>query len=185
MSGTSGTVKTDSALLTEFADGQPEGTIVPGYVRDVIVSKTAQIQAALPVATPSQLYAGTGVAGAAQAVSLGTGLALSGATLSAATLSAALSPVVIAAAGTTQATATAASLGRILVSSGSGGIELPLSSTFGGAEIPVINRTGAAITVYPASGDQIETNAVNVGVTLQNDQTGRFSVFTTGTLVLA
>src|SRR4051812_19841188 len=39
MSGTTGTIKTDSALLTEFRDGQSAGAIVPLDVRDVIVSK--------------------------------------------------------------------------------------------------------------------------------------------------
>ena len=39
MSGTTGTVRTDSALLTEFEDGQPNGSITPQYVRDLIASK--------------------------------------------------------------------------------------------------------------------------------------------------
>src|SRR6185437_13036600 len=39
MSGTTGTVRPDSALLTEFQDGQPNGAIIPQYVRDLIASK--------------------------------------------------------------------------------------------------------------------------------------------------
>jgi hypothetical protein len=83
MSGTTGTVQTDTALLNEFADGQAAGAIVPQYVRNVIVSKTAQIATALPSATTSQLYGGTGAAGAAAAVTLGSGLTLTSGTLTA------------------------------------------------------------------------------------------------------
>lgn len=44
MSGTSGTVQTDAQLLTAFADGQPDGSISPQYVRNLIVSETAHFQ---------------------------------------------------------------------------------------------------------------------------------------------
>lgn len=53
----SGTVKTDAALLAEFADGQPDGSITAGDVRDIIVSETAHIAAAVAVETARAMAA--------------------------------------------------------------------------------------------------------------------------------
>lgn len=57
---------------------------------------TAAVNAALPSATTSQLYGGTGGAGVAQAVTVGTGLSLSGETLS---VGASTQPSIVQAAG--------------------------------------------------------------------------------------
>jgi hypothetical protein len=85
VSGTSGTVETDNTLLTQFEDGQAAGSITPQDVRNIIVSETshitAAINAALPSATAAQLYGGTAAAGAAAAVTVGTGLAVTSGTL--------------------------------------------------------------------------------------------------------
>jgi hypothetical protein len=91
----------------------------------------------------------------------------------------------IAAAGTSQGTAAALIVGRNYVESGSGGVLLPHASTFNGAEVPVFNRSGAAIAVYPFPNDQIESGAVNVPVTLSNNSVGRFSVDPAGIVRMA
>jgi len=81
----------------------------------------------------------------------------------------------IAAAGSTQATATVTTAQDTVVISGVGGIELKF---FGiGAEQIIRNRTTATINVYPQSGSQIETAGTNVAVTLGAGQDGRYCPF--------
>jgi hypothetical protein len=57
-------------------------------------------------------------------------------------------------------------------------MKLPQASTWVNVrnDIPIYNRSGAPITVYPFLGDTIETNTVNAGVTIYNNSVGRFSV---------
>lgn len=52
MSGTTGTVKSDADLLAQFRDGQVAGSITPQFIRDIIVSETANVAAAM--AKPNQ-----------------------------------------------------------------------------------------------------------------------------------
>jgi hypothetical protein len=96
-----------------------------------------------------------------------------------------LSAATVAAAGTNQATATQLTLARNYVESGTGGVKLPQAASFGGSIVPVYNRSGATFTVYPYLGDTLETNAVNVGFTLANNQTGYFSVDNSGVVRMA
>jgi hypothetical protein len=91
----------------------------------------------------------------------------------------------VAAAGTNQGTATALTLARNYVTSGTGGVKLPQASTFNNAIVPVFNRNGATITVYPFLGDQIEANGANTGITLSNNQTAYFSVDANGVVRMA
>jgi len=95
-----------------------------------------------------------------------------------------LAPITIVAAGTTQLTATPASLAQILVNGGTGGIVLPQAASFANRWVPVFNRAGATITIYPYSGDQIETNGVNVGISLATGHTAIFAVSVSGFLIL-
>jgi len=95
-----------------------------------------------------------------------------------------LPAITVVAAGTNQLTATPTSLAQILVASGSGGIVLPQAATFNGNMVFVFNRCGSMLTVYPYSGDQIETNAVNTGISLNNGHTAIFAVSSSGILLL-
>ncbi|AVH85344.1 hypothetical protein RsoM2USA_416 [Ralstonia phage RsoM2USA] len=70
----------------------------------------------------------------------------------------------VAAAGTTQGTATALTSSVNVVTSGTGGVVLPAAT--GGMELVVINTTGSAINVYPASGGQIDSLGANVAFSL-------------------
>lgn len=114
------------------------------------------IGTALPSATTSQLYGGTGAAGAASAVTVGSGLSLSGATLtSTVNLSAALPSATTSqlyggtgAAGTAQAI----TLGTGLSMSGT-----TLNATGGGGGVTQI-IAGTNVTVSPIGG----TGAVTV-----------------------
>ena len=97
-----------------------------------------------------------------------------------------LSSVTVTATGTTQLGAAIAPLAKVLVNSGSGlAILLPQSATFGGQTMPVYNRTGGTITIFPFAGDTIESGGVNTGITLQNLQTAHFSVSNSGLLILS
>ena len=87
-----------------------------------------------------------------------------------------LDPLDIHATGSTQGTAAILAIARNYVVSGIGGTVLPDITDIGGKEIPVYNRSGATIIVYPASGNAIEGNAINVGVPLANYGVARFSV---------
>ncbi len=90
-----------------------------------------------------------------------------------------------AAGGTTQGTATQLVFAPMYVTSGTGGVVLPQATDFAGGELPVYNRTGATITVYPFPGDTIEGHAVNVGVPILVWSVGRFSVDETGLIRMA
>jgi hypothetical protein len=71
----------------------------------------------------------------------------------------------VAAAGTSQGTATALTSMANIITSGTGGVSLPVPSG-SGLSIYVINRSGSTITVYPASGASIDGLSSNVGFTL-------------------
>jgi len=91
--------------------------------------------------------------------------------------------------GSTQATAAPLQVARNYVYSGDPtgnyAVILPVISTMEGWELPVFNRTGFTITIFPPVGGQIETNTVNAGVQLLSGSVGRFSISPTGTIVLA
>jgi len=70
----------------------------------------------------------------------------------------------LAAAGTTQGTATLLTADNCYVTSGTGGVILPTAVQ--GMEISITNDTAASIVVYPASGAAIETLSANIGVTI-------------------
>jgi len=71
----------------------------------------------------------------------------------------------LAAAGTTQGTATAIVNTVSIVTSGTGGVVLPASLPVG-TELKVINATGSAIDVYPNSGAAIGPLATNAAFSL-------------------
>jgi hypothetical protein len=96
-----------------------------------------------------------------------------------------LLPTTYVATGTTQLTAAPMTLSMALVNAGTGGVLLPKAATFCGQTMPVYNRSGATINVYPFSGDGIENVGVNMPIALENDQTGRFSVSQSGLLILS
>ncbi len=70
----------------------------------------------------------------------------------------------VAAAGSTQATATLLTRQINLITSGSGGVLLPVP--VGGERVFVRNNLGSNITVYPNSGGSINSGSTNAGVTL-------------------
>ena len=70
----------------------------------------------------------------------------------------------VAAAGTTQATATAISKDYNVVSSGTGGVILPVASV--GEVMIVFNNTASAINIYPAVGGYIDGLAQNAALSL-------------------
>jgi hypothetical protein len=100
-----------------------------------------------------------------------------------------VAPVDAVAAGTTQGTATVVTFAPTYVLSGTGGMVLPQAASWAAGstlnEVPIYNRTGATITVYPFSGDTIETNSANAGVSIPNNSVGRFSVDASGVVRLA
>ena len=71
----------------------------------------------------------------------------------------------IAAAGTTQGTATAITTTISIIGSGTGGVILP-APVRAGQFVIISNKTSSAITIYPSTGAQIGTAGVNIGVTL-------------------
>ena len=70
----------------------------------------------------------------------------------------------IAAAGTTQTTATDITQSTVAVTSGTGGVQLPSAEI--NDEVNVCNLTSAAITVYPPSSEQINALAADTGFLL-------------------
>lgn len=82
--------------------------------------------------------------------------------------------IAITAAGTTQGTATAiaADINMVTTATANQGVILPAITPLD--VITVINSSGAAIKVYPATGDYIGTGAVNVAVTLANGARATF-----------
>jgi hypothetical protein len=71
----------------------------------------------------------------------------------------------VAAAGTTQATATALVTDINYITSGTGGVILP---AINGATFFIVNNSGAAINVYPPVGDTINFLAVNTALSMAN-----------------
>lgn len=97
-----------------------------------------------------------------------------------------LPAVTAVATGTTQLTAAPIPLAKVLVNAGAGlSVSLPQACTFNGQGMPVYNRTGGTLTIFPYAGDTIESNGVNGGITLQNDQSAHFSVANSGLLILS
>jgi hypothetical protein len=70
----------------------------------------------------------------------------------------------IAAAGTTQATATVAATDVINITSGTGGVMLP--TNVNGGTCIVINNSSAAVNLYPTTGNAIDFAAVNTAMSL-------------------
>lgn len=70
----------------------------------------------------------------------------------------------VAAAGTTQATATALTTASSNVNNGTGGVMT--MTCVAGLKTEVFNQTGATINVYPPSGDTINAHAVNAAIAL-------------------
>jgi hypothetical protein len=83
---------------------------------------------------------------------------------------------IIAAAGTTQATATALIVDIALVNSGSGG-GIVLQNKIGQKQ-EIFNRSGAAINIYPPTGASIESAGTNVAVSLANGGHATFIALT-------
>jgi hypothetical protein len=85
----------------------------------------------------------------------------------------------VAAAGTTLATATPLNAYYDNITSGTGGVKLPLSTTGYnqvGSDIWIFNRCGATITVYPdISTNTIELGTAGAGVTVPNGGDTRFT----------
>lgn len=70
----------------------------------------------------------------------------------------------VAAAGTTQGTATAVAVGYNRVTTGTGGVILPLTEA--GRQVFIENQTGATFNIYPPVGGTIADGAANAAVTL-------------------
>ena len=88
----------------------------------------------------------------------------------------------IAAAGTTQGTATSFKNAFVNVSSGTGGVILAAAGV-GDSQI-VYNSSGSAITVYPPSSSKINALSANTGVSLANNTVCEFFTVS-GTQILA
>ena len=83
---------------------------------------------------------------------------------------------VIAAAGTTQATATAITTVDVnFVTSGTGGVALP--AAVAGRRIVIVNRTSAAINVWPVNGGDDTIDGVGTGATAYVLQAGEYGEF--------
>lgn len=83
----------------------------------------------------------------------------------------------IAAAGSTQATATAVTAGLTIVSTATGttadGVRLPAS--FGtGEEITIVNITDVALDVFPSTGGAINGGSANAAKALAANMSGRY-----------
>jgi hypothetical protein len=70
----------------------------------------------------------------------------------------------VAAAGATQGTGTVLATSINVITSGAGGVVLPVGVA--GMLVTVINTTGAAINIYPAAGSQIDVLGANVAFSL-------------------
>jgi hypothetical protein len=70
----------------------------------------------------------------------------------------------VAAAGATQGTGTVLATSINVITSGAGGVVLPVGVA--GMLVTVINTTGAAINIYPAAGSQIDVLGVNTAFSL-------------------
>lgn len=83
------------------------------------------------------------------------------------------STATVAAAGSNQGGATALTASSVVVTSGTGGVALPTPLGSGLIQ-EVVNQSGAAIIVYPASGGTIDANGTNTGVSVANTATVQF-----------
>lgn len=83
----------------------------------------------------------------------------------------------VAAAGTTQGTATNLTMSVNAVTSGTGGVELPSAEV--NDEVDICNLSGAAITVYPPTGERVNGLASNQGFILANNTSVKVKKFTT------
>lgn len=89
------------------------------------------------------------------------------------------------AAGTNQGTALALTHYYNQISTAASGTGVVLDASTKG-KVRVVQNDGAnAIVIYPASGEFISGNAVNVGVTLNPGQRAHFACYTAGTWVQA
>ncbi len=83
----------------------------------------------------------------------------------------------IAAAGSTQATATAVTAGLTIVSSATGttadGIRLPASWGIG-ESITIVNTTDVALDVFPSTGGAINGGTANAAKALAANMSGRY-----------
>lgn len=85
----------------------------------------------------------------------------------------------VAAAGTTQATATSITQSTIAVTSGTGGVVLPSAEI--NDEVAIVNLLGSGtqLTVYPPSGERINGLAANAGFLLADATAVKVKKFTT------
>ena len=83
----------------------------------------------------------------------------------------------VAAAGTTQATATALTRSISAVTSGTGGVRL--TSAVLADEQEILNLSNADITIYPPTGEQINELGANNGFLLSNNTAVKVKKFTT------
>lgn len=77
----------------------------------------------------------------------------------------------VAAAGTNQGSATVLTTNANVITSGTGGVQLPVPSPGGlgpGLTAVIINRSGVTITIYPSSGVAIDGLSANTGFSLPN-----------------
>lgn len=78
----------------------------------------------------------------------------------------------VTAAGTTQGTATPVSVGYNRVTTGTGGVILPLTEP--GREVHIENQTGVTINIYPPVGGAIADGSTNIQVTLPDGALQKF-----------
>lgn len=106
-------------------------------------------------------YNATNPSGYITSSALSSYMPLAGGTMTGALVFASAS---IAAAGSSQGTATSVTADNTYVTSGTGGVVLPTAVV--GREISITNGTASAINVYPASGASIENASTNAAVSL-------------------
>ena len=82
----------------------------------------------------------------------------------------------IAAAGTTQGTATDLTMSNNAVTSGTGGVQRPSAEI--SDEIAILNISGSQITVYPPTSEQINSLSANTGFLLGNNTAVKVKKFT-------
>lgn len=82
----------------------------------------------------------------------------------------------VAAAGTTQATATAITQSTVAVTSGTGGVRLPNAEI--NDEVAIVNLNAASITVYPPTSGQINALSANTGFLLASNTAVKVKKFT-------
>lgn len=82
----------------------------------------------------------------------------------------------LAAAGTTQGTATDIVVSLVAVTSGTGGVQLPTGDI--GDEVEILNLNAASITVYPPTDGRINSLAANVGFLLAPSTAVKVKKFT-------